>query len=61
MSKFSLSYKHRQDYDDKIEVEISLKNRPLKEDYQKMLDAIKLLDEIRAKYLPPIEPPKKEK
>lgn len=53
MTRFSLHYKHREDYDDRIELDINLQVRPKKEDYQKLLDAIKLLDEVRAAYIKP--------
>lgn len=53
MARFEVHYRHEIDYDDRIVLEIKLRRRPSKEDYQSMLTAIETLDKLREKYLEP--------
>ena len=55
MVKFELEYNHTNDYDNKITLEIRLKTRPDKDDYQSMLDAIDTLSKLQSKYLPVVK------
>lgn len=50
MAKFTIEYKHVKNYEEGIKLEISMAVRPTKDDYQKILDAMATLDEMK-KYI----------
>lgn len=61
MAKFSVEYKHEKTYSEKVEIEISLNQRPDKDDYQSILDSIETLNKIAHKYIKLDEVKKDEK
>lgn len=51
MAKFETHYVQSASYDEKVEVDIRLSQRPTKEDYQNILDAIETLNKVAQKYV----------
>lgn len=51
MAKFEVHYKQSASYEEKVEIDICLSQRPDKEEYQSMLDAIDTLNKIAQKYV----------
>lgn len=52
MSKFELNYKQSIDYENRVELTISVNKRPSQEAYKDLLDAIDVIDKFAQVYVP---------